>query len=47
MDTSMKTEQDIEDILGVPLLGVISPIKEDAKLEAATSNRRKAAELNG
>jgi capsular polysaccharide biosynthesis protein len=47
LDTSMKTEQDIEDILGVPLLGVISPIKEDAKLEAATSNRRKAAELNG
>jgi capsular polysaccharide biosynthesis protein len=47
MDTSMKTEQDIEDILGVPLLGVISPIKEDAKLEAETSNRRKAAQLNG
>ncbi|MFC4712928.1 YveK family protein [Planococcus dechangensis] len=47
LDTSMKTEQDIEDILGVPLLGVISPIKEEAKLEATTSNRRKAAELNG
>ncbi|MEZ0482141.1 YveK family protein [Planococcus sp. SSTMD024] len=47
LDTSMKTEQDIEDILGVPLLGVISPIKEKAELEVTTSNRRKAAELNG
>ena len=47
LDTSMKTEQDIEDILGVPLLGVISPIKEEAKIETTTSNRRKAAEMNG
>ncbi|KYG59438.1 YveK family protein [Planococcus maritimus] len=48
LDTSMKTEQDIEDILGVPLLGVISPIKEEAKLEAKpATNRRKAADLNG
>lgn len=47
LDTSMKTEQDIEDILGVPLLGVISPIKEEAKLEETTSNRRKAGDSNG
>ncbi len=48
LDTSMKTEQDIEDILGVPLLGVISPIKEEAKLqEKPATNRRKAADLNG
>lgn len=26
LDTSMKTEQDIEDILGLPVLGLISPI---------------------
>ncbi|MGM0897037.1 MAG: YveK family protein [Bacillota bacterium] len=48
LDTSMKTEQDIEDILGVPLLGVISPIKEEAKMEAApTNNRRKRGNVNG
>ncbi|QMT16766.1 capsular biosynthesis protein [Planococcus maritimus] len=48
LDTSMKTEQDIEDILGVPLLGVISPIKEEAKLqEKPVTNRRKAADVNG
>lgn len=29
LDTSLKNEQDIEDVLGIPLLGVISPIKED------------------
>lgn len=49
LDTSMKTEQDIEDILGVPLLGVISPIKEEAKIKNSSSekNRRKAGTSNG
>lgn len=48
LDTSMKTEQDIEEILGVPLLGVISPIKEEAKMESApTTNRRKRGNVNG
>ncbi len=42
LDTSMKTEQDIEDILGVPLLGIISPIKEEAKVEENKSSKRKA-----
>ncbi|KAA0958763.1 YveK family protein [Planococcus kocurii] len=42
LDTTIKTEQDIEDILGVPLLGVISPIKEDAKLEQPTTSKRRA-----
>ncbi|TWT03590.1 YveK family protein [Planomicrobium sp. CPCC 101079] len=44
LDTSMKTDQDIEDILGIPLLGVISPIQEKAELteKAATSSRRRA-----
>src|SRR5690606_39480013 len=42
LDTTIKTEQDIEEILGVPLLGVISPIKEEAKLEQNTSSKRRA-----
>ena len=43
LDTSVKTEQDIEEILGIPLLGIISPIKEEAKLDQpTTSSRRKA-----
>ncbi|MGK7376414.1 YveK family protein [Planococcus sp. 1R117A] len=33
LDTSLKNEQDIEDVLGVPLLGVISPIKEETPLQ--------------
>lgn len=28
LDTTMKTEQDIEDILGLPILGLISPITD-------------------
>ena len=28
LDTTMKTEQDIEDILGLPILGLISPIPD-------------------
>ncbi|MBD8013362.1 YveK family protein [Planococcus wigleyi] len=46
LDTTIKDQQDIEDILGVPMLGIISPIKEEAKLEATTS-RRKAGNTNG
>lgn len=44
LDTTMKSDQDIEDILGLPLLGVISPIQEKAELteKAATSSRRRA-----
>lgn len=42
LDTSIKNQQDIEDILNIPLLGVISPIKEEAKLEQATTSKRRA-----
>lgn len=42
LDTSIKTEQDIEEILGVPLIGIISPIIEEAKLEETTSSDRRA-----
>lgn len=44
LDTSIKNEQDIEDFLGVPLLGVISPIKEEdsSDSQTSTSTNRKA-----
>lgn len=43
LDTSMKNEQDIEEVLDMPLLGVISPINEDAKpLSTKNKSRRKA-----
>lgn len=44
LDTSMKDQQDIEDILGIPLLGVVSPIEEKAELNAdkTTNSRRRA-----
>ncbi|WKA57825.1 Wzz/FepE/Etk N-terminal domain-containing protein [Planococcus shenhongbingii] len=44
LDTSLKNEQDIEDVLGVPLLGVISPIKEETPLQnsSGTPSERKA-----
>ncbi|TWT07030.1 capsular biosynthesis protein [Planococcus sp. CPCC 101016] len=42
LDTSIKTQEDIEEILGIPLLGVISPIKEEAKLEQSTTSSRRA-----
>ncbi|MBX0313276.1 YveK family protein [Planococcus glaciei] len=41
LDTSLKDEQDIEDVLGVPLLGVISPIKEEDPTEVKTSTASK------
>lgn len=40
LDTSLKNEQDIENVLGIPLLGVISPIKEDTASQ--TDSDRKA-----
>lgn len=42
LDTTIKDQQDIEEILDIPLLGVISPIKEEAKLEQTTSSKRRA-----
>ncbi|MDN7241670.1 Wzz/FepE/Etk N-terminal domain-containing protein [Planococcus sp. N028] len=32
LDTTIKDQQDIEDILGIPLVGVISPIAEKAEI---------------
>ncbi|WP_223634667.1 YveK family protein [Planococcus sp. 4-30] len=43
LDTSIKTQQDIEDILGIPMLGIISPIKEEAKLDQPTASSRRRA----
>lgn len=44
LDTSMKDQQDIEDILGLPLLGIISPIVEKAEMgpDSKTTSRRRA-----
>ena len=33
LDTTIKTDQDIEDYLGIPMLGVISPIPENTELK--------------
>jgi capsular polysaccharide biosynthesis protein len=41
LDTSIKNDQDIEDVLGVPVLGVISPIQEDTNIEKATTTSRR------
>ncbi|MDN7241722.1 Wzz/FepE/Etk N-terminal domain-containing protein [Planococcus sp. N028] len=40
LDTTLKNDQDIEDVLDIPLLGVISPIKEETQKQVATSRRR-------
>lgn len=44
LDTTIKNDQDIEDILGIPLLGIISPIQEKAEIQehSTKSSRRKA-----
>ncbi|MFC3210882.1 YveK family protein [Planomicrobium okeanokoites] len=44
LDTTMKDQQDIEDVLGLPLLGVVSPIVEKAELgpDNKTTSRRRA-----
>ncbi|MFD1929269.1 YveK family protein [Sporosarcina siberiensis] len=44
LDTTMKTEQDIEELLGIPILGHVSPISDkdlkDSKLEITNRRRR-------
>lgn len=44
LDTTIKNDQDIEDVLGIPLLGIISPIQEKAEIQehSTKSSRRKA-----
>lgn len=42
LDTTIKDQQDIEEILDIPLLGVISPIKEEAKLDETPTSKRRA-----
>ena len=43
LDTTIKNEQDIEDILQLPIIGLISPIPEDTKVSTANmiQSRRK------
>ena len=44
LDTTMKTEQDIEELLGLPILGLISPIPDEdvknAEMEITQRRRR-------
>lgn len=45
LDTTIKSDQDIEDVLGIPVLGMISPIQEKTDLQEAaqTSSKRRGA----
>lgn len=44
LDTTMKNDQDIEEILGIPLLGFISPIEDKVYFQetSKTTSRRRA-----
>lgn len=44
LDTTIKNEQDIEEVLGIPVIGVISPISERAELEKDDKPVRKKRE---
>ena len=39
LDTTIKTDQDIEDYLGIPMLGVISPIPENTELQPTETKK--------
>ena len=43
LDTTMKTEQDVEDLLGLPVIGLISPIPDSdiAKMKVEVTQRRR------
>ena len=41
LDTTMKTEQDIEDVLGLPILGLISPIPDADLKNVATEIKQR------
>ena len=47
LDTTMKTEQDVEDILGLPILGLVSPIPEDYTTTDPSSRNRKSKVKEG
>lgn len=49
LDTTVKTEQDVEELIGLPIIGVISPIsQQDMQKEQAkqASGRRVKAKMN-
>ncbi|PIC64001.1 capsular biosynthesis protein [Sporosarcina sp. P13] len=45
LDTTVKTEQDIEDLLGLPVLGLVSPIS-DKEMHAPINSLQKGANAN-
>ncbi|MCM3386834.1 Wzz/FepE/Etk N-terminal domain-containing protein [Ureibacillus chungkukjangi] len=40
LDTSIKSEQDVEDILGLPIIGIVSPIPDDQPVITSNLSRR-------
>ncbi len=40
LDTSIKSEQDVEDILGLPIIGIVSPIPDDQPVTTSNLSRR-------
>lgn len=44
LDTTIKTEDDVEQLLGLPIIGLISPISDKDLQEAIGSQRRQAGE---
>lgn len=45
LDTTVKDEQDIEDLLGIPVIGVIAPIMEKNKFKESKSSMLKRGEV--
>lgn len=46
LDKTVKTEQDIEELLGLPVIGLISTIEMKQESEEATQRRRKVPDTN-
>ena len=40
LDTTIKSEQDVEDILGLPIIGIVSPIPDNEPATASNLSRR-------
>lgn len=47
LDTTMKTEQDIEELLGLPILGLVSPIPDKEIQNAKVQVTQRRSRVNG
>lgn len=43
LDTTVKSEQDVEELLSLPIIGLVSPIEEDSFRETPIKSRRRIA----